>query len=147
MAALRKILRTHGTQLVRFCVVGALCYLTGMATLLSLCELGGYHYLVGYLGAFLVTNTLGYLLNGRFTFAAGSPRRGSMARYMFVNIALLTINTLALMLLVEVFHLWYVAATVVLAAINIPVSFIAHRTVSYQLGSAHLADGVRQTHV
>jgi putative flippase GtrA len=144
VATAPKILRMHGVQLVRFCVVGALCYLTGMATLLSLCELGGFHYIVGYLGAFLVTNTLGYLLNGRFTFAAGSPERASMARYMLVNIALLTINTLALMLLVEIFHFWYVAATLLLAAMNIPVSFIAHRTVSYRLGILQSADDTRR---
>ena len=109
--------------------------------------MGGFHYVIGYLGAFLVTNTLGYLLNGRFTFSAGNAESASMARYMCVNIVLLTINTLALMLLVEVFHFWYVAATLLLAGINIPVSFIAHRNVSYRLGSAHSADSGRQTHV
>jgi putative flippase GtrA len=106
-----------------------------MATLISLCELAGLHYVLGYLGAFLVTNALGYLLNGRFTFAEQSTEQASMARYMLVNVVLLTVNTLALMLLVEVFHFWYVAATVLLATINIPVSFIAHRTVSYRLGA------------
>jgi putative flippase GtrA len=131
---MQKLLKTHGVQLARFCIVGALCYVTGMAVLLCLCELGGFHYVIGYLGAFLVTNTMGYLLNGRFTFGAASAEHASMARYMLVNFVLLAANTLALIMLVEVFHLWYVAATVVLAAINIPVSFIAHRTVSYRLG-------------
>jgi putative flippase GtrA len=131
---MQKLLKTHGVQLARFCIVGALCYVAGMAVLLCLCELGGFHYVIGYLSAFLVTNTMGYLLNGRFTFGAASAGHSSMARYMLVNVMLLTANTLALMMLVEVFHLWYVAATVVLAAINIPVSFIAHRTVSYRLG-------------
>jgi putative flippase GtrA len=147
VATVRNMLRAHGPQLARFCVVGALCYLTGMATLLALCELGGFHYVIGYLGAFLVTNTLGYLLNGRFTFSTGSAAPASMARYMSVNIVLLTINTLALMLLVEVFHFWYVAATVVLAGINIPVSFIAHRNVSYRVGSAPSVDSGRQTNL
>lgn len=132
---LRKLLQAHGKQLIRFCVVGAICYVTGMATLISLCELAGAHYVVGYFGAFLVTNTLGYLLNGRFTFAAHDSEHASMARYMLVNVVLLTINTSALMLLVEVFHIWYVAATVVLATINIPISFFAHRTVSYRLAT------------
>ena len=118
------LLKAHWRQLARFCIVGAVCYVSGMATLL---------------GAFLCTNTLGYLLNGRFTFEASGSEQASMARYMLVNLTLLTINTLGLMLLVEVFHLWYVAATLLLATINIPVSFIAHRTVSYRLGRAQLA--------
>jgi putative flippase GtrA len=133
------LLKAHWRQLARFCIVGAVCYVSGMATLLALCELVGLHYVLGYLGAFLCTNTLGYLLNGRFTFEASGSEQASMARYMLVNLTLLTINTLGLMLLVEVFHLWYVAATLLLATINIPVSFIAHRTVSYRLGRAQLA--------
>jgi len=129
-----RLIRSHGPQLVRFCAVGALCYLSGMAVLLSMCELGGFHYVIGYLSAFLVTNTMGYLLNGRFTFGSANTSQSSMLRYMSVNVVLLTVNTLSLMLLVEVFHLWYVAATVLLAGINIPISFFAHRTVSYRLG-------------
>ena len=144
MARMRNDLKAHVAQLARFCVVGALCYATGMATLLALCELGGFHYVVGYIGAFFVTNALGYLLNGRFTFAASNVERASMARYMFVNVVLLTINTLALMLLVEVFHLWYVAATLLLATINTPVSFMAHRSVSYRIGRTQAPGDGRQ---
>jgi putative flippase GtrA len=142
---MHNVLKTHGAQLARFCMVGALCYVTGIAALLSLCELGGFHYIIGYVGAFLITNTLGYLLNGRFTFAESSVQQPSMPRYMLVNVALLTINTLALLLLVEAFHLWYLAATILLATINIPVSFIAHRTVSYRLGRVQPVGDCRQT--
>ncbi len=142
---MRGFLKTHGPQLTRFCVVGILCYLSGMATLLGLCELAGFHYVLGYFGAFLVTNALGYVLNGRFTFAAHQSKHASMTRYMLVNLTMLTINTLALMLLVEVFRMWYLAATILLATINIPISFIAHRTVSYRLGRvpAATADAAR----
>jgi putative flippase GtrA len=133
---MRAFLKTHGPQLTRFCVVGIVCYVSGMATLLALCELAGLHYVIGYFGAFLVTNALGYVLNGRFTFAVDQAEQASMTRYMLVNLTMLTINTLALMLLVEVFHMWYLAATILLATINIPISFMAHRTVSYRLGRA-----------
>jgi putative flippase GtrA len=54
---------------------------------------------------------------------------------MLVNVAMLTLNTLALTLLVELFHLWYVAATVLIAAMNVPISFLAHRTLSYRIAS------------
>jgi putative flippase GtrA len=129
-----RLIRSHGAELIRFCIVGALCYLSGLAVLISMCELGGFHYVIGYLSAFLVTNALGYLLNGRFTFGGSNTPQSSMMRYMSVNAVLLTVNTLALMLLVEVVHMWYLAATLLLATINIPISFFAHRTVSYRLG-------------
>jgi hypothetical protein len=53
---------------------------------------------------------------------------------MLVNICLLIINGAALRLLVEQFHIWYLTATLLLAALNTPVSFLAHRIVSYRLG-------------
>jgi len=129
-----ELLKNHGAQMLRFCVVGAICYLTGMGALLLLCEVAGLHYVLGYLGAFLVTNAVGYLLNGRFTFAARSAD-SSMVRYMLVNVVMLTLNTVALTLLVELAHLWYVAATLLIAAVNIPISFFLHRTLSYRIAS------------
>jgi len=124
----------HAGQLLRFCAVGGLCYVVGMVVLIGLCELAGVHYVVAYLAAFLATNTLGFLLNGRFTFASANIEQASMLRYILVNISLLVFNTLALSLLVEVFHVWYVAATALLAAVNTPVSFFAHRVFSYRIG-------------
>ena len=52
---------------------------------------------------------------------------------MLVNVTLLAINGAALRMLVEHFHMWYLSATLLLAALNTPVSFLAHRLVSYRL--------------
>jgi|SRR5581483_3849918 len=124
----------HARQLARFSAVSLFCFALGIGVLTGLHELLGVHYLVAYLASFVVTSTLGYLLNGRYTFRA---RRGSSAgllRYTSVNIGLVAINSAALSLLVEHFHLWYLTATLLLAACNTPVSFLAHRLVSYRLG-------------
>ena len=48
----------------------------------------------------------------------------------------------ALRLLVEEFHVWYLAATVLLAMLNTPVSFLAHRIVSYRLGMRAVSPAV-----
>ncbi len=47
---------------------------------------------------------------------------------------LLLLNGAALRFLVEYFHVWYLGATVLLAALNTPVSYLAHRLLSYRLG-------------
>ena len=97
-------------------------------------ELAGVHYLLAYIASFVVTTTLGYLLNGRYTFRARAGNSAGLARYMLVNVTLLVINGTALRILVEHFHVWYLTATLLLAALNTPVSFLAHRLVSYRLG-------------
>lgn len=123
----------HALQLTRFAAVGLACFIIGIGVLTGLHELAGVHYLIAYGASFVVTSSLGYLLNGRFTFGQSADAPG-VVRYMTVNLMLLLVNGAALKLLVEYFHLWYLGATLLLAAINTPVSFLAHRLVSYRLG-------------
>jgi putative flippase GtrA len=119
---------------MRFSGVSLLCFALGLGVLTGLHELVGLHYLLAYAASFAVTSILGYLLNGRYTIQARRAGRSGLLRYMTVNICLLLINGAALRVLVEDFHMWYLAATLVLAALNTPVSFLAHRLVSYRLG-------------
>src|SRR6202789_969554 len=119
------VMKGQALQLARFSAVSLLCFVLGLGVLTGLHELAGVHYLVAYVASFVVTSTLGYLLNGRYTFHAGDGDRSGLLRYMLVNVALLLVNGAALRLLVEHFHIWYLSATLALAALNTPVSFLA----------------------
>ena len=120
-------------QLARFGSIGLLCACISIAVLVGLCEMAHMNYLLAFLIAFLVANICGYLLNGHFTFdASHNLRRKSFAVYVLINCASLAINSLALRILVEDFRVWYVTATIAIAAINAPVNFIAHRALSYR---------------
>lgn len=126
-------MKAHALQLARFSAVSLFCFALGIGVLTGLHELAGVHYLVAYVASFVVTSTLGYLLNGRYTFRAKGQSGSGLLRYTTVNICLVIVNGAALRLLVERFHIWYLTATLVLAALNTPVSFLAHRRVSYRL--------------
>jgi putative flippase GtrA len=127
-------MKGHTLQLARFSAVSLFCFALGLGVLTGLHELAGVHYLIAYAASFVVTSTLGFLLNGRYTFRANGGGGSGLVRYMTVNVGLLVVNGAMLRLLVEQFHVWYVTATLVLAMINTPVSFVAHRVVSYRLG-------------
>ena len=121
-------------QLARFGSVGLLCACISIAVLLGLCELAHMNYLVAFLISFLVANICGYLLNGHFTFGASNNlKRKSFVVYVLVNCASLAINSLALRILVEVFGVWYLTATIAIAVVNAPINFIAHRALSYRV--------------
>jgi putative flippase GtrA len=125
----------RAAEFARFCVVGILCFGVGLAVLSGGVELAGLHYLIAYAASFVAANCVGYLLNGRFTFGKRtSLEGGGISRYMLVNGTLLIVNSCLLRLLVETCHVWYVGATALLAIVNMPVSFIAHRLFSYRLG-------------
>lgn len=128
------------TQLLRFCAVGLTCLGLSVAVLAGLHELAGVNYLLAYVASFIAANITGYLLNARFTFSVGSVSHAGAARYMLVNATLLCVNTVALGFLVSQLHMWYIAAAILLAAINAPVSFVAQRFVTYRPathGDAH----------
>jgi putative flippase GtrA len=120
-------------QLARFCVVGAICLALGLAVLAGLRDLAGCNYLLAYVVAFVCGNITGYLLNARFTFFAGSVNHAGAARYLLVNTLLLCACTAALKLLVDDLRMWYLAAALLLAVVNAPVSFIAQRVITYRL--------------
>ena len=88
---------------------------------------------MAYGAAFLASSSLGYLLNNYFTFRRKSADSSGAVRYLAVNAMLLLLNGGALRILVEYFHMWYLSATLLLAAINTPVSYIAHRLLSYRV--------------
>jgi putative flippase GtrA len=121
-------------QLGRFASVGLVCACISIAVLLGLCELAHLNYLLAFFISFLVANVCGYLLNGHFTFGASKNlKRKSFVVYVLVNCAALAVNSLALRILVEVFGVWYLTATIAIAVVNAPVNFIAHRALSYRV--------------
>jgi len=123
-------------QLARFGSVGLLCACISIAVLVGLCELGHMNYLAAFFITFLVANICGYLLNAHYTFDASNNLKGkSFGVYVLINCASVAINAVALRILVEVFGMWYLTATIVLAAISAPVNFIAHRALSFRVGA------------
>ncbi|MFZ0498500.1 MAG: GtrA family protein [Steroidobacteraceae bacterium] len=125
MARLRKLLR--------FCAVGLTCMTLGLAVLTGLHELAGVNYLVAYVTSFVVSNLAGYLLNARFTFSSKSVNHVGAMRYMTVNAILLGANTLSMKLLVDRLHMWYLAAAILIACVNTPLSFLGQWLFTYRL--------------
>lgn len=109
------------------------CLVLGLAVLIGLHDLAGVNYLIAYVAAFVLGNVAGYLLNAKFTFFASSIHHSGAVRYLLVSTVLLCVFTVALKILVDEFRMWYLAAALLLAALNAPVSFLAQRLITYRL--------------
>lgn len=103
-----------------------------LAVLTGLHELAGVNYLLAFVTCFVVSNLAGYVLNARFTFASKSVDHAGAIRYMTVNAILLGANTLALKLLVERLHMWYLGAAILIACCNTPLSFFGQWLFTYR---------------
>lgn len=126
--------RARLRQLARFCTVGLICLILSLAVLGGLHKFAGLNYLLAYVASFIAGNIAGYLLNARFTFSIGAISHARAIRYMTVNGVLLCASTAVVRLLVGQFHVWYIAAALVIAAINTPISFLAQGFVTYRIG-------------
>lgn len=123
---------SHLRQLGRFCGVGLTCLTFSLAVLGGLHVFAGLNYLLAYVVSFISGNIAGYLLNARYTFSVDAVSHAGAIRYMTVNAALLCVSTAVMRLSVGDFHVWYIAAALVTAAINTPISFLAQRFVTYR---------------
>jgi len=130
-APLRPTLR----QLRRFCGVGLTCLVFSLTVLAGLHTFAGLNYLLAYVVSFIAGNIAGYLLNARFTFSVDAISHAGAVRYMAVNGVLLCVSTAVMRLLVGEFHVWYIGAALVTAAINTPISFVAQQFVTYRIGA------------
>lgn len=117
-------------QLARFCGVGAICLVVSTCLLAALHELAGVYYLPAFAISFCVGNVLGYVLNGYFTFSTRLTRAG-IFRYLLLNGTLLIVNSILMKALVDAVHMWYIGASLLLAALNAPMGFLLHRSFSY----------------
>lgn len=122
-------------QLARFCAIGLICLVVSTSTLAALHDLAGLYYLVAFGIAFCLGSILGYALNGRFTFTARITRLGA-SRYLLLNGILLAVNSMLMKALVDGAHIWYIGASLLLAVLNTPMSFLLHRSFSYSAPSA-----------
>lgn len=117
-------------QLTRFCGVGLVCLVAGTAILAALHDFVGLYYLVAFVISFCLANLLGYALNGRFTFSTRLTRAG-VFRYLLLNGILLGVNSILMKALVDGAHVWYIGASLLLALVNTPMTFLLHRSFSY----------------
>ena len=120
--------------LARFCAIGLFNAVLGLVVLVGLYELAGMNYMLAFTISFVVTNVSGYLCNGRYTFAGNRAGQFGVARFMVVSGVVLIANCCALRLLVQQLHVWYLSATLCLAAVSAPMSFAVHRLVTYRIG-------------
>lgn len=119
--------------LVRFLVVGGLCFTSSMVALAVLTEVLGWHHLVSAALVMLGTNVAGWLFNRSWTFAVRRRRTvAEFTRYAFVN-ALAMFISLVLVGGLTAIGLHYLAACALVALTMSVVNFHAHSRWSLRL--------------
>jgi putative flippase GtrA len=122
------------TRFAAFVLVGGLCLGTNTFVLWALTSGLDIHYLLSTVIAFLAITPLGFLLNKVLTFRTHRQyARIELPRYFAAMAASFAANLGLMYLLVSVVGVWYVLASLVVAAILVSVNFLASDRWSFRV--------------
>lgn len=121
-------------SLMRFILIGGSSAALSISLLYIAVDLLGIPYLLAFAAIFVGINTTAYLASRRMVFP--STRVGlhsGLLRYFAVTSISLTINSLALILLVEIAGIAPVPANMILSLANAPMNYFLHKRVTFRI--------------
>lgn len=122
-------MRSKAKEVPFFLGIGGICYLLNLLLLAALSELTHLHYLVSAFLAFLLVNIVGYQLNRQYTFRKGGTvgfLRG-LWKYNTVMMSSCLVILVFMYVMVDLFHVWYILANIIITAIMTIYNFVMHK--------------------
>ena len=118
-------------QIIRFGLVGFLCFFIDYGLLLALTELAGFHYLVSGALSFAVSVVVNYLLSMKFVYEARARenRTGEFITFVLLSLVGLLINQLVMWVVVEFLGIWYQLAKIGATAIVMVYNFVSRKII------------------
>ena len=113
-------------QILRFGIVGMLCFVVDYVLLIALTEIGQLNYLLSNSIAFSVSVILNYFLSIRFVFRSekNTSKIGEFVLFVILSLIGLGLNEILLWLIVEKFNVYYMIAKVIATGIVMVYNFI-----------------------
>lgn len=121
-------------RFVSFVLVGGICLAANTVVLWGLTSGLGIHYLLSTMIAFFAITPLGFLLNKVLTFRTGREHAPiELPRYFTAMAFSFGANLTLMYLLVSVLGLWYVPASLVVAALLLAFNFVSSDRWSFRV--------------
>ena len=124
-------------ETVRYLATGTLCVALNVLIIVFLTERLGLHYLLSILVCFVLVTSLGFGLNRVWTFRKrGAGARRELARYVVVTLTQIPVSLVACGICVELLHIPYPMAVVLVACLFAPTTYLLHRRWSFGMRGA-----------
>ena len=116
-------------QIIKFGMVGALCFLINYGLMILLTEIFHVYYLISCMISFTVSVVVNYLLSMRFVFLSREDMDKRMEFLLFVVLSLigLGLNQLLMWLLVDKGGLHYMLSKIVVTVIVMVYNFVTRK--------------------
>lgn len=127
-------LSTKQREVLKFLFVGAFCLLVNTGILYLLIEIAKIQYLIATIIGFFLSNLLGFFLNKYYTFQA---RKTSIWKELYKYYAVMTssflVNLALMAILVDVFKIWAIYASLIVAVILTTYNYLMHKKWSFKI--------------
>lgn len=121
-------------QFIKFLFFGAFGYCFSVFLLFGLKEFLKVHYLLAWFLAWIFTNLITFFFNNKYTFKS-IERSGiwsKLLKYYTVNLSSFLITLVLMYILVELFKIYYLTATIGISLVLLSYNFIIHKSWSFK---------------
>lgn len=116
-------------QILKFGIVGVVCFFIDFGLLVILTELFSINYLISSGISFTVSVSVNYLLSMRYVFVSknGSNKTAEFLMFVILSVAGLGINQLLMWIMVDKVHIYYMVSKIVTTAIVMIYNFVTRK--------------------
>lgn len=123
-------------ELIKFCIIGSFCALQNILILYCLTSILNVHYIFSIFFQTLYVNSLGFYLNRRYTFSVKNGQFWQeLFKYHTVMASSLLTFSILMYLLVDVMHIWYLSAFILLTIGMTFYNFLSHKRWTFKENS------------
>lgn len=115
-------------QFLRFCLVGGFCAFQNILIIYFFTSFLKLHYIISIFIQMLFVNSIGFYLNSRYTFKTKNNNFWQeLLKYHTVMISSVLTVSVLMYFLVDILHIWYLYAFIILTIATTLYNFIAHK--------------------
>ncbi len=121
-------------QFLKFLFFGAFGYCFSISLLIGFKEFLQIHYLIAWLLAWVLTNFFTFFFNNKYTFKSVDETNLwlKLLKYYVVNLSSFLITLVLMYILVELFKIYYLTATIGISLVLLGYNFMIHRIWSFK---------------
>ena len=118
-------------QLIKFGIVGVVCFLIDYGLMVLLTEIFKVHYLLSSGVSFCVSVIANYVLSLKYVFDTGNDKRSITEFLIFIILSVigLGIHQALMWLCVEIFHIFYMVSKIGVTAVVMVYNFITRKMI------------------
>lgn len=125
---------------IKFLGIGAIATIIQYIIFIVLVEFSSLTIVLASALGYGISSIFNYLMNYHYTFSSDAKHKVAALKFTLVALVGLSLNSLLMYLLVELFNMYYIISQIIVTGIILVVNFFAHKLWTFQtkIGNNHV---------